>query len=42
MRWGGYEAQMRKMRNAYKILVQHTKGRAYLKDLGVDGRVILR
>jgi len=28
-------------RNAYKILVQNPKGRDYLEDVSVDGRIIL-
>jgi hypothetical protein len=30
------------MRNAYKVLVENTEGREYLKDLGVDRRKILK
>jgi hypothetical protein len=30
------------MGNAYKILVGNLKGRNHLKDLGVDGRIILK
>jgi hypothetical protein len=37
----GHVACMREMRNVYKILVEHLKGRANLKDLGVDGMMIL-
>jgi hypothetical protein len=31
---------MRKMRNAYKILVENLKGRSHSEDLGIDGRII--
>jgi hypothetical protein len=34
----GQEAQMRKMRNAYTILVR--KPEDYLEDLCVDGRLV--
>jgi hypothetical protein len=40
MRWGEYKAQVRKMRNAYKIFVQHIKGKTQLEDLDIDGMVI--
>jgi hypothetical protein len=30
------------MRNAYSILPENLKGRDYLRDKGVDGRIILK
>jgi hypothetical protein len=33
---------MNEIRNAYKILVESLKGRDHSKDLGVDGRIILK
>jgi hypothetical protein len=32
---------MGEMRNAYTILVENLKGRDYLEDLDIDGRIIL-
>jgi len=29
------------MINSYKVSVQHLKGRVYVEDLGVDGRMLL-
>jgi hypothetical protein len=33
---------MGELRNAYKIQLEDLKGRDYLGDLGIDGRVILK
>jgi hypothetical protein len=33
---------MGKIRNAYKILVGYLKERGHLKDVGLDGRIILQ
>jgi hypothetical protein len=41
MRRAGNVARMGEMRNAYRNLVENTKGRASLGDQGVDGRIIL-
>jgi hypothetical protein len=30
------------MRNAYKILLESLKGRDYVGDLGIEGRVFLK
>jgi hypothetical protein len=32
---------MEEIRNIYNIFVEKMKGRDHLKDLGVDGRIIL-
>jgi hypothetical protein len=40
MRWAGYVACIGETRNAYKI-VGNQKGRGFLEDLGMDGRIIL-
>jgi len=42
MRWAGYVARMRKMRNAYNILIGNQKGKSLSEDLGVDGKMILK
>jgi len=33
---------MEERRDAYRVLVQRPEGRNHLKDLGVDGRIILK
>jgi hypothetical protein len=37
MKWAGHIVRMEEMKNAYKVLV-----RDHTKDLGVDGRIILK
>jgi hypothetical protein len=41
MRWVGHVTRMREMRYAYTTLLENTRGRDHLEDLGVDGRIIL-
>jgi len=37
-----YVVHLGEMKNAHKILVANLKGRDYLGDLGIDGRLILK
>jgi hypothetical protein len=39
MRWAGHVERMRKIRNAYKIMLGSLKGRNLSEDLGVDGKI---
>jgi hypothetical protein len=40
MRWAGHVARMRKKINT-GILVEKTEGRDHVKDLGVDGKILV-
>jgi hypothetical protein len=40
--WAGHVARMEVMRSTYKILVGKPKGKIHLRDLGVDGRIMLK
>jgi hypothetical protein len=42
MRWVGRAAQIVRKTNAYRIVVENLKVRDDLKDLGIDGRIILK
>jgi hypothetical protein len=42
MRWAGYVAHMREIRNEYEILFGDPEAKRPLKDLCVDGRIILK
>jgi hypothetical protein len=42
MRLLGHVAHMEEMRNAYRILDGTSEGRNYLRDLDIDGRMILK
>jgi hypothetical protein len=42
MRWVGHVVRMGKIINAYKIWLGCLKGRGHSKDLGADGRIILK
>jgi hypothetical protein len=43
MRWAGHVARVGETRNAYnKLLVKKPEGRDHSKDLGVDGKIILK
>jgi len=42
MRWVGDAAQIGKNTNADRIVVENLKVRDDLKDLGIDGRIILK
>jgi hypothetical protein len=42
MRWAGHTARMGEGRAAYRILVGRPNVRDHRKDIGVDGRIILR
>jgi hypothetical protein len=39
---GGYVARLEKMKMRTKFYSENFKGRDYLGDLGVDGRIILK
>jgi hypothetical protein len=41
MPWAGHVAHIKKMRNAYKILVEKPEGKDHLEDLGVDNKITL-
>jgi hypothetical protein len=41
MRWAGHVGRTGEMRNSYKIFVGNLKGRDHVKDLGIDGKIIL-
>jgi hypothetical protein len=41
IRWTGHLVRMGEMSNVYKILVRNLKGKDYLEDIGVDGKIIL-
>jgi len=41
VRRAGYVAHMGTIRNDYKVLVKRPERRDHLKDLGVDGRILL-
>jgi hypothetical protein len=41
IRWVEHVICIGEMRNAYKILVRKPEGKSPLKDLGIDGRIIL-
>jgi len=42
MRWAGHVACMGERRNSYIILVEISEGKNHLRDLGIDGRIILK
>jgi len=42
MRWAGHVARMGEERGVYRVLVGKPDGKRPLRDLGVDGRIILR
>jgi hypothetical protein len=42
IRWVEHIARMGKMRNGYKVLVRHLKGRDQFRDKGVDGRIAFK
>jgi hypothetical protein len=42
MRWVLYVARMGYTRGAYTVLMRRREGKNHLKDIGVDGRVILK
>jgi len=42
MRQARNAARMEDRRGVYRVLVGRPEGKSYLKDLGVDGRIILR
>jgi hypothetical protein len=42
MRWAGHVAIMEEIRKAHKMLVESLKERDNLKDLFIDGRIILK
>jgi hypothetical protein len=42
LRWAGHIARMREKRGAHRILVGTTESKSNLKDLGVDGKIILK
>jgi len=42
MRWVGHAALIGKKTNVYRIVVENLKVRDDLKDLGIDGRIILK
>jgi hypothetical protein len=42
LRWTGNVARMRQIRNVYKIIVRNLNGRDMLRNLGLDGRIILK
>jgi len=42
MRWAGNFAPMGERRGAYRILMGKTEGKSHLKDLGIDGKIILK
>jgi hypothetical protein len=41
MRWAGNFALMGERRGTYRVLVGKTEGKSPLKDLGIDGKLIL-
>jgi hypothetical protein len=42
MRWVGHVACIGEMRNAYRILIEKSKGKNHLEDPSVDGRIIVK
>jgi hypothetical protein len=42
MRWAGHIARIGERRGAHRISVGTTESKSSLKDLGVDGKVILK
>ena len=42
MRWAGHVARMGERRRICRVLVGKPEGKNHLKDLGVDGRIILK
>jgi hypothetical protein len=42
MRWVGHAAQIGQKTDAYRIVVENMKVRDDLKDLSIDGRIILK
>jgi hypothetical protein len=42
MKWMGHVERIGQKRNAYKILDENLKEEDHLKDLDVDGRIILK
>jgi hypothetical protein len=42
MRWVGYVAHMGAGRGANRVLLGKPDGKSYLKDLGVDGSILLK
>jgi hypothetical protein len=41
MRWEGHVTRIGKLRNVNKILVSKPERKNHLRDLGVDGKIIL-
>jgi hypothetical protein len=42
MTWAVYVAHIGKVKNAYKMLVEHLTKRCCVGELSVDGRIILK
>jgi hypothetical protein len=42
MRWAGHVASLGDRRDACRVLVGRLEGKGHLKDLGVNGRKILK
>jgi len=42
MRGAGHVAHMEERRGAYRILVGKPRGKNHLRDLGIDGRIMVR
>ena len=42
MRWFGRVSRMGKKRKAYRVLVGKPEAKSHVKDLGTDGRIMLR
>jgi hypothetical protein len=42
LRWAGHVRSIEEERGSYRVLVRKPEGRNYLKDPGLDGRIILK
>jgi hypothetical protein len=41
-RWAGHVARRGERKGVYRVLVGEREGKNHLKDIGVDGRIILK
>jgi len=40
VKWTGHVASINKMRKSYKILLDICKEESYLRDVGIDGKIM--
>jgi hypothetical protein len=40
--WAGHVVSVGERRNAFRVLMSNTEGKAFLEDLNLDGKIILK